>query len=241
MTRKLHGVVYPDPAPAPRAHGREQDEELAIARRYVREGFDPPLPDIFGDWYMHLHSYVRDGYKADTMITIPGFIIDLGFTFDRAERMEDNTWALTLSEALRVFGREDLLLDEIYSAKQAGVEISSMEGAVSLAAALAARGLPSSVNMRRMTGVCVLQLTDVSAQRLADLILPAEGSVEDQLAEALELLDALTDTPPLGACATDFGDHGGPCQVHHQMVDGQCAHATAQALLVRSGVREEQT
>lgn len=237
--RRLHGVVYPDTAPPAGQQPPEAapDDEMAMALRYVRQGFDPPLPDAFAHWYNELLEAVCNGYRADTLITVPQEVTDLGYTFERAMHAADDSLTMDLADALRVFGRDDLLAEEHDSSdgRKPGVVRASTHGFTALAAALAAFGIPASVRIHHHTGTCTLQLGEDEAAQLAERLVPAEGSLEDELGIALGLLDAVTQDRDL-TCSTD---HHGRCQEHSaQEYEGTCAEPQAHAFLVRHNVRE---
>lgn len=239
--RRLHGVVYPTPAPPAGGEPPEAapDDESAMALRFVRQGFDPPLPDVFARWYTELLEAVREGYHADTVVAVPREITDLGYTFDRAHYAEDGRLSMDLADALRVFGRDDLLRAEHDGSdgQRPGVVRASTHGATALAAALVAYGIRTTLTIHRHTGLRTLQLTDDQALQLAERLTPVEGSVEDELAIALGLLDCVTQNDDL-TCATD---HHGRCQEHSASeYEGKCAEPQAHAFLVRHSVREEQ-
>ena len=228
MDRRMPGVVYPDPAPAPSAPPPQADanDERSMALRFVRTAFDPPLPDPFADWLITLHRTLRDGGRSDTTVPIPPEIRDLGYTFARTTGQGT---ALSLREALRLFGRHDLLMDE----EEALHELS---GTVALAAALAAYSIRSTVTTRRSEGGCSLFLRDAQAQELADLLIPAENSDADELGQALELLNHFVHDPRPTPCVYD---HGGHCQEHHDTLDDRrSAQHEGHALLVKHGLRE---
>lgn len=241
---RLHGVVYPDPAPPAGGPTPEAapDDENAMALRFVREGFTPPLPDCFAHWYRALLEAVREGYYADTLVSVPQEITDLGYTFDRAMNAADNTLAITLADALAAFGRAELLwpahhgghLDED---QRPGVVRSPTEGFTSLAAALMARGIRATVHIHRSSGTCTLRLGGGQALQVADLLIPAEGSLEDELGIALELLDEFVDSPRPTPCDLD---HHGHCQEHHDDFADETRFAQHEgyAFLVRHNVRE---
>lgn len=230
--RRLYGVAYPDPLPDPAGPAPEADpgDERAMALRFVRTSFTPPLPDAFADWYTHLLTQVRDGKPASTPVVIPLDIRALGYTFARA--LGEGTH-LRLDDALYAFGRVHLAGS---IASPDPVE-SSTHGVISLAAALMARGIRTTTTLHRLSGGCTVQLTDDQAAQLADMIIPAEGSMEDELAQALELLDRLVEKPRPGPCSPD---HHGYCQEHYDdMGGGRFAQQEGHALLVRHRVRQE--
>lgn len=232
MQRRMPGVVYPDPLPAPSGPPPVADssDEHSMALRFVRTAFDPPLPDPFADWIITLHRTLRDGGGADTVVTIPQAITDLGFTFEHGMHPADYSTTMLLRDALRLFGREDLLHD-------AHPGRHGHEGSTALAAALAAYAVRSQVTVRRNAGGCVLLLTDDQAQHLADLLIPVEGSPEDDLAIALELLEEFVHGPRPTPCELD---HHGHCQEHHDDFAGQTRFAQQEghALLVKHNVRQ---
>lgn len=237
--RRLHGVVYPDPAPPAGGEPPEAapDDEAAMALRFVRQGFDPPLPDVFARWYTDVLDAVCQGYRADALVGVPQEITDLGYTFHRATTAPDGRLAMDLSEALRVFGRDDLLREDHDGSdgKRRGVVRPSTSGVIALAAALVARGIHAVVRMHHHTGTCTVQLSNGEAEQLAEQLTPLEGSLEDELAIALGLLDAVTQDDDL-TCSTD---HHGRCQEHSaQVYEGACAEPQAHAFLVRHNVRQ---
>lgn len=241
--RRLHGVVYPTPAPP--ADGPsydpppDPDDELALARNYVRTRFDPPLPDTFADWLITLHRHLRDGLHPDARVPVPTGITDAGFTFTDAltgGEFAPGQASLTLAQALRVFARDDLLFrDE--PADRPGAVRPPRGGVTTLVAALMARGIRTTTTLHRNESSCTVALTDEQAGDLAALLLPDEGSTEDDLAIALELLDHFVHKPHPTACALD---HHGHCQEHHDdMGDGRFAQHEAYDLLVRRNIREQ--
>lgn len=230
---RMPGVVYPDRVPVPDGPPPDADpaDERAMALRFVRTAFDPPLPDPFADWLLELHRVLRDGGHAETLVTVPEGIIALGYAFEHATPAPYGVLHMTLVDALRLFGRDDLVWDAPGAAEQ------SLDGATALATALLVYGIRTTTTLHRAGG-CTVQLTDAQAQRLADVLIPVEGSPEDHLAEALGLVDAFTDKPRPLPCAVD---HHGHCQEHHrETANDHCAQPLAYALLVRHGVREEE-
>lgn len=230
MQRRMPGVIYPDPAPQPTEPLGEPDptDERSMALHFVRTAFDPPLPDPFADWLMLLFTLVRDGGHAELPVPIPQEIRDLGYTFARTTGQGT---CLPLREALRLFGRHDVLEE------QGAGPLHELEGCIALSAALAAYSIRSTVTVRRNEKGCVLALSDAQAQELADLIIPAEHSDADELGLALELLNHFIHKPAPTPCAFD---HQGHCQEHHDTLDDQrSAQHEGHALLVRHGLREQ--
>lgn len=228
--RTMPGAHYPDELPAVGQPVPDADpaDERTMALRFVRSQFDPPLPDAFADWLIALHAMVRDGYPAQYAAVIPPAIRELGFTFEHSQGGR----LMRLDDALRLFGRHDLLDD-------APALPEPMQGFTALAAALAAHGVRSTLTLRRNARRATLDLDGEQAQTLADLLIPAEGSTEDDLAIALELLNHFTDDPRPTPCSLD---HHGHCQEHHDdLDDGRFAQHEAYALLVRRGVRAEES
>lgn len=227
MPRRMPGVVYPDPAPAPSGPPPEGDanDERTMALRFVRTAFDPPLPDEFADWLIVLYRTLRDGASADTPVPIPQEIRDMGFTFART--LSRGT-ALALREALRLFGRHDLVVDE-------AEPLHELDGCVALSAALTVYGIRATVTVRRNEGGCSVFLPNAHAKELADLLIPAENSDADELGLALGLLNHFVHSPRPTPCAYD---HGGHCQEHHDTLPGQrSAQHEGYELLVKHGLR----
>ena len=227
--RKMPGAHYPDelPAvghPAPTA---DPGDERAMALRFIRTAFDPPLPDPFADWLLVLHSWVKEGHRPDATVVIPQAITDLGFTFL-------NTVAggkgMALVDALRLFHREDLV--------EPGPADHGHRGVTALAAALMAYGIRTTTTLHRNDGGCTVRLTDAQAQHLADQLIPVEGTTADELGKALELLDRFIDRPKPTPC---HFDHHGHCQEHHDDFADQTRFAQHEgyALLVRHNVRTD--
>lgn len=238
--RKMPGVHYPDPAPP--ADGPallhplpDSDDELAMAQQFVRKAFDPPLPDTFAHWLIELHKMVRDGYPPQYAVVIPPAIRQQGYTFQRATVSGS---IMRLDDALALFGRDDLLPPtppEPVTAEP-GQELHPHEGTVALAAALVARGIRTTVQVHNRDGGCTLRLDDAQAAQLADFLVPVEGSEEDRLGHALELLDHFVHSPRPTPCQYD---HHGQCQEHHDTLDGyRSAQHEGHELLVAMGVRE---
>jgi hypothetical protein len=225
--RRLHGVVYPDPPPASGGPAPDADsrDERAMALRFVRTAFDPPLPDPFADWIITLHRLLRDGAHPEQTVVIPDAITALGYSF--MDSVADGR-GIPFRDALRMFGREDLLEPEPGRHPHQGV--------TALAAALVARGIRTTTTLHRQAGGCTVRLTDDHAQQLADILIPQEGTLADELAQALGFLDAVTQDRDL-TCALD---HHGRCQEHSASpVDGKCGEPQAHAFLIRHSVREE--
>lgn len=232
--RRMPGVHYPDPTPAPGGPAPEPEphDEHTMALRFVRTAFDPPLPDPFADWIMHLHFLVREGTSADKLVLIPRPVQELGYTFDRFVILSGEP-ALRLDDSLRVFGRDDLLdTGPAHTARHAH------EGCTSLVAALVAHGIRTTTTLHHQAGGCTVRLSDEQAQTLADRLLPKEGSVEDDLALALELLNEFVDSPRPTPCVLD---HHGHCQEHHDDFadESRFAQHEGHALLVRHNVRTD--
>lgn len=228
--RRLYGVVYPEPAPPPDGPPQRPEnpgDELAMARHHVRAGFDPPLPDAFADWLIQLHHLVRDGAAGDYLVAVPQQVRELGYTFVHAFEQGD-LLHMRLDDALRAFNRHDLLT----------MESMNDDGFPALAAALVAHGIRTTTRIHHAEHAATVRLTGAQAQQLADALIPVEGSVEDDLALALELLDHFVDDPRPTPC---WFDHHGHCQEHHDdLGGGRFAQHEAYALLVRRGVRQEQ-
>lgn len=229
--RRLHGVVYPDPTPPPDgpAYTPQPDphDELAMARHHVRTAFDPPLPDAFAHWLIQLHALVRDGAPGDYLAAVPADVRELGYTFVHAFQQGD-LLRIRLDDALRAFNRHDLLT----------TTSQDDDGFPALAAALVAHGIRTTTTIHHSEHAATVRLTGAQAKQLADTLIPAEGSVEDDLALALELLDHFVHGPRPTPC---WFDHHGHCQEHHDdLGHGRFAQHEGYALLVRRGVRTEQ-
>lgn len=226
--RKMPGAHYPDDLPAP---GRpvpdpQPGDERTMALRYVRTAFDPPLPDPFADWLITLHAWVREGRRAEATVMIPPEITDLGFTFLDAVA---GGRGMSLVNALRLFGREDLV--------EPGPGEHGHRGVVALVAALTAYGIHTTTTVHRTDGGCTVRLSDEQAQHLADRLIPVEGTTADELGKALELLDQFVHRPKPTPCDLD---HHGYCQEHHDDFADASRFAQHEGydLLVRHGVRE---
>lgn len=228
--RRLHGVVYPDPNPSPDGlpYNPHPDscDELAMARHHVRTAFDPPLPDAFAHWLIHLHGLLRNGANGDYPVVVPEAIRELGYTFTHA-CPEGDLLLIRLDDALRAFNRHDLLPEE-----------PTEEAFPALAAALVAHDIRTTTTIHHTEHAATVRLGASQAMKLADALIPEEGGAEDDLALALELLDHYVDDPHPTPC---WHDHDGSCQEHHDTLhDGRCAQAEGHTLLVRRGVRQEQ-
>lgn len=232
MPRRMPGVVYPDPVPTPGGPPPEADpnDERTMALRFVRTAFDPPLPDPFADWLMHLHFLVREGSSADKLVLIPRAVQALEYTFDHTVLLYGEP-ALRLDDSLHLFGRHDLLED-------APALPDPLKGFTSLAAALVVHQVRATLTLRRNEQRGTLDLDGQQAQILADALIPAEGSLEDEFGLALELLNRFVDGPKPTPCSFD---HHGHCQEHHDDFADQTRFAQQEgyALLVRHGLREE--
>lgn len=233
--RTMPGAHYPDPPPLPDGPTPEAspDDERAMALRFVRTAFDPPLPDPFADWLIVLHTWVRAGRRADATVVIPQAIADMGYRFQHTVA---GGRGMPLAQALRLFGRDDLLWTD--DSPEAASPLDE-QGAVKLAASLAVLSIHSTVNMRGTTGMCTLTLTDEQAGRLSDFLIPPDASQADHLGHALELLDHFVDTPRPTPCQYD---HHGQCEVHHDILDnGRSAQHDGYDLLLTHRVRQEES
>ena len=229
--RKMPGAHYPDELPtegrsAPTAHPAD---ERAMVLHYVRTAFDPPLPDAFADWLIVLHSWVREGHRPDATVVIPQEITSLGFTFVNSVA---GGQGMALVDALRLFGREDLI--------EPGPQQHGHVGVTALATALMVCGIRTTTTLHRTDGGCTVRLTDSQAQHLADRLIPVEGTTADELDKALELLDQFVHRPKPTPC---HFDHHGHCQEHHDDFDNQTRFAQHEGyeMLVRYRVREDQS
>lgn len=89
------------------------DDRLAAATAYVTEEIWPPLPAAYGPWLVELAQLARDGTDPATEVPVPADVLGTDVIPPGTIRHPDGPPpVITLADALRALGQEDLLYPE---------------------------------------------------------------------------------------------------------------------------------